>query len=144
MITLALGIGLATGVFALVYGALLRPLPYGDPSRLVVIAIHRATDPDADVGLPLEKVDEWRQRARAFERIAGHSRAEFTFRGAGDPRTVRAAMVTDGFFDTLGLTAREGSTQGIAGSTPAAALSARLTDQIGRTGLWRERPRPQC
>ncbi|HJR57812.1 MAG TPA: ADOP family duplicated permease [Vicinamibacterales bacterium] len=139
IVTLAIGIGLATGVFAVVYGALLRPLPYADPSRLVIISIHRADDADAEMGVPLAQVQEWRARVRTLERLASYTRAEFTFRGAGDPRTVRGAMVTDGFFELLGVAASEGSTHAIQGRTPATALSRRLTEQIGRAGTWRER-----
>jgi predicted permease len=139
VLTLAIGIGLSTGIFAVAYGVLLRPLPYADSSALVVIAHHWADTPDRDTGVPLGDVDEWRRRARAFERIAGHSDAEFTLRGPGDPRSIRGAMVTDDFFPTLGVPAAEGSTDAIAGATPAAAFSWKLSDQIGPGGPWRER-----
>jgi putative ABC transport system permease protein len=83
VLTLGIGIGLSTGIFAVAYGVLLRPLPYDDPSSLVVISLHRPGEPNRDVGLPLPDVDEWRPRVRAFERLAAYSDAEFTFRGAG-------------------------------------------------------------
>jgi hypothetical protein len=47
--------------------------------------------------------------------------------------------VTDGFFDTLGLAPLRGATRDIAGTNTSVALSARLVDEIGRDGPWRER-----
>jgi putative ABC transport system permease protein len=139
VLTLGIGIGLSTGVLAVAYGVLLRPLPYDDPSRLVVISLHRPVDPARDVGLPLPDVDEWRRRVRAFEHVAAHSDAEFTFRGAGDPRTVRGAMVTDEFFAVLGVSAAEGTTADIVGATPAVAFGRKLAEQLGSGGPWRAR-----
>ena len=139
VLTLAVGTGLATGVLAVAYGVLLRPLPYREPDRLVVIRLHPPGVEDRDVGIRLTEFEDWRTRFRAFERLAGHSSAELSLRGAGDARSVRAAMVTDGFFETLGLAAAEGTTQGFGSDTPAVAVSAQLADQIGRQGSWRER-----
>jgi putative ABC transport system permease protein len=139
VLTLAVGIGLSTGVLAVAYGVLMRPLPYADPARLAVISLHRSNAPDGDIGVPLPQVDEYRRRARAFDRIAAHSTAQFTIRGAGEPRSVRGTMVTDGFFELLGMPARDGSTREIAGATPAMAVSSRLAEQLGATDSWRER-----
>jgi predicted permease len=138
VLTLAIGMGLSTGVLAVAYGVLLRPLPYADPGRLVVILIHRADGPTSDIGVPREQVDEWQRRSRAFERIAAHSGGPFTIRGAGEPRSVRGAMVTDGFFDLLGVDAREGSTRRIDAATPVVTLSDTLARQLGDSRGWRE------
>jgi putative ABC transport system permease protein len=139
VLTLAAGIGLATGVFAVAYGVLLRPLPYRDADRLVTIFVARPGIPEARGGVQLEEVAEWRRRLRAFEHVAGYATNEFTLRGAGDPRTVRGTMVTEGFFETLGMGAAEGSTSAISAGGTAAALSSRLADSLGRSGAWRQR-----
>jgi predicted permease len=139
VLTLAVGTGLATGVLAVAYGVLLRPLPYREPDRLVVIALHPPGVEDRDVGIRLTEFAEWRSRFRVFEQVAGHNSAELSLRGAGDARSVRTAMVTDGFFETLGLAAAEGTTQAFGRDAPAVAVSSRLADQIGRNGPWRER-----
>ena len=137
VLTLAIGIGLSSGVMAIAYGVLLRPLPYRDASRLVVITLHRADRPDTDIGVPLPQVEEYRRRSRVFEGIAGHSSAQFTIRGAGEPRSARGAMVTDGFFDVLGVAPLDGSTTSLAGATPALATSSDLAQQLGRSQPWR-------
>jgi putative ABC transport system permease protein len=139
VLTLAIGLGVSTGVLAVAYALLLRPLPFEDPSTLVVISVHPETDPLMDVGVPLEEVAEWKARTRAFATVSGSSRAEFTARGAGDPRSVRVAMVADDFFATLGVTPREGGTASIHGGRPSAALSATLADDLDRIGGWRAR-----
>lgn len=135
-LTLAIGVGLSTGVFAVVYGVLLRPLPYPDPDRLVIIERRWAINPGDDTGVPLAEVDEWRRRTRAFERIAGHSSADVALRGAGLPRSARAAMVTSDFFEVLGVAAAEGTTRGITQGSRAAALSHRLVRQVGDAAAW--------
>src|ERR671910_1840234 len=105
ILTLAVGTGLATGVFAVAYGVLLRPLPYADPERLVTIFVARPPAPEARGGIPLEEVVEWQRRLRGVERLAAYATGDFTLRGVGEPRTVRCTMVTDGFFDALGMRA---------------------------------------
>jgi putative ABC transport system permease protein len=127
--TLAVGIGLSTGVLAVAYGVLLKPLPYAEPSQLVAIESRWAIDPGGDIGTSLDGVDEWRQRTRAFTTIAGHSDAEFTIRGDGEPFTARVAMVTDGFFDVLGLPPSRGTAAAIAGAGQSVALSQELASR---------------
>ena len=138
VLTLALGIGVSTGVFAVAYGLILEPLPFPEPDDLVSIQLRRQGG-DSDIGVKLPELDEWRRRARAFSQVAAHAGAEFTLRGVGDTRSVRGAMVTDGFFDLLGVPAAEGSTGRVAGATPAAVLSSKLAAQLGRHGEWRAR-----
>lgn len=139
VLTLAVGTGLATGVFAVAYGVLLRPLPYPDSERLVTIFVARPPAPEARGGIPLEEIGEWQRRLRGVEHLAGYATGDFTLRGAGDPRTIRGTMVTEGFFDALGIRAAEGSTGPLSAGETAAVVSAHLADQLGRTGAWRQR-----
>ena len=76
VLTLAIGIGLSTGVLAIAYAAMFHPLPFNDPDRLVVITLHRSNEPNSDIGVSREHVDEYRRRARAFSGIAAHSTAQ--------------------------------------------------------------------
>ena len=139
VVTLALGIGVSTGVFAVAFGLLLEPLPYAAPDALVAIALRRQGQPDVDVGVKLPEVHEWRMRSRAFSGLAAQATAEFTLRGVGETRSVRGTMVTDGFFDLLGVRPAEGSTGSVAGAARAAVLTSKLASQLGRTGEWRAR-----
>jgi putative ABC transport system permease protein len=137
VLTLALGTGLATGVFAVAYGVLLRPLPYAEPDRLIVITPF-IRDGRGE-GVPLTEFAEWQRRLRSFEAVAGYATGSFTLRGAGDPRSVRGAMVTPAFFDVLGAPPREGSTRQFPADHGGAVLGSRIVDQIGHDGAWRQR-----
>jgi predicted permease len=139
VLTLAAGTGLAISVIAIAYGILLRPLPFREPDSLVTLTVHSARDTQREVGLRLSEVDEWRRRLRAFERVGAFGDAELTMRGAGDPRTVRTGMVTDGFFDVLGIPPAEGRLDGVSvAGTRTAVLSSTLADEVGH-GPWRDR-----
>lgn len=139
VLTLAAGTGLATGVFAVAYGVLLRPLPFPDSQRLVIVSLFFPALENREVGVQLPEVQEWQRRTRAFQHLSAYSTGDFTIRGAGDPRSVRGTMVTEGFFDALGVNAEEGSTRDVAAGRDGVAVSARLTDQLGRRGSWRAR-----
>ena len=92
-LTLALGIGANSAIFALVDATLLRPLPFGDPDRLVSIWETTATIPQS-YGSPLNMLD-WKTRSRTFEKVAGFtpSVGGMVMAGAdGNAETVSAAV----------------------------------------------------
>ena len=100
VLVLALGTGINTAVLAVAYGILLRPLPYPDSSRVVVIALR---DPDGmEFGVPGTQFDEWQRRLRTVRHLGAFSVGEFTVRGLGEPRVVRAALLKGDFFGALG------------------------------------------
>ena len=104
VLTLALGIGANTAIFSILEAVLLRPLPYRDPGRLVVVA-----DPEAPQhgGFLYKDFETWKSQLRSFENIAiyyrntGISRVALT--GAGEPEAVKAAFVSADFFPTMGI-----------------------------------------
>jgi len=103
-LTLALGIGANSAIFALVDATLLRPLPYGDPDRLVAIWEHSATVARGYVS-PLNMMD-WQSRGRSFEMIAGFTPAVGGMVMAGkdgNAETVSRQWVSAGIFDVLGV-----------------------------------------
>ena len=110
-LTLALGIGANSAIFALVDATLLRPLPYRVPDRLVTIWEHSAKTARGYVS-PLNMLD-WNTRSRTFEKIAGFtpSVGQMVMAGAdGNAETVTRQWVTAGVFDVLGVTAIAGRT----------------------------------
>jgi predicted permease len=127
ILILALGTGVNTAVLAVAYGILLRPLPYTEPARLVVIG-PRGQDGQAG-GVPAGEFEEWRSRLRTVERVSGYSAAEFTIRGAGDPRVVRTAIVKGEFFALMGVPAEQGQFAA-ANSEDWAVIGARLARQL--------------
>jgi hypothetical protein len=105
--TMALGIGASTAIFSVTNAVLLRPLPYKDPDRLVVLyADLRARN---NLGMPVsaENYTDFRNGSKAaFEDIAGMSiggRAVLA-REDGTPEEVRFGRVTTNFFRVIGAT----------------------------------------
>src|SRR5579872_930475 len=130
--TLALGIGVNTAIFSVVYAALLKPLPYGQPEQLALVwsnfqqmAAIRAVTSGPILG-------ELEHRSRAFQSLAGLWTGTGTFLGE-DPEQVKLGFVTTNFFDTLGVRAAVGRTfvkeEGV-GGRPTIVVS---------DGLWRRR-----
>src|SRR3954462_9273229 len=91
ILTLAFGIGANTAVFSLVNAVLIRPLPFADPDRLVMLFEERTGDPGRNVSG--HEFVAWRERSHSFERMATFSYAGFTLTSAGEPTTITAQTV---------------------------------------------------
>ncbi len=91
VLTLALGIGASTAVFAVVRGVLLRPLPFPDADRLVFITR------EGDVGIP-DGVD-WRKDSRTLQEIALFLRSwDLDLVGSGEPKRLQGSVAEPDFF----------------------------------------------
>jgi putative ABC transport system permease protein len=109
--TLALGIGANSAIFALADATLLRPLPFRDPGRLVMIYERNERSPKNRVA-PLNALD-WSARSRTFERISGYvpNVGGMVMAGTdGTAETVSRQWVLSGIFDVLGVRAIVGRT----------------------------------
>ena len=107
-LTLALGIGSNTAIFAVVQAALLRPLPYAQPDRLISLGEVRSRDVPDRLAMGTWNVSypdflDWRTQSKSFESLAGFTGDGFTLRGAGEPESVFAVQATVNFFSTLGV-----------------------------------------
>src|SRR5438067_5954486 len=101
ILTLALGIGGNTAVFSVVDQLLLRPLPYPDGERLVMVEESSGVNSRADVS-PANWLD-WQRESRTFRRFAAWQPWAFTLTGASEPRRVNAQQVSSEFFPLLGV-----------------------------------------
>jgi putative ABC transport system permease protein len=131
VLTLALGIGANTAIFSVVNGVLLRPLPFRDPSRLVLIA-EKSSFPI--ISTSYENYLDWRDQSHSFESMEATRGSSITLTGAGEPERLNVRMATAGLFSMLGINAQIGRTflpeEDRAGGTPVALLSY---------GLWQRR-----
>ena len=133
-ITLALGIGANGAIFALVDGALLRPLPFHDPDRLVMAWTRTDTTARRSVS-PLDMTD-WHERNRTFDAIGGFvpNVGGMVIGGTdGTSETVSRQWVSARFFEVLGV-------KPIAGRTFLPSDHDEQTDVVVLSeGLWRTR-----
>jgi putative ABC transport system permease protein len=110
-LTLALGIGANSAIFALVDATLLRPLPYPNPDRLVTIW-EKSPATAKGFASPPNMLD-WNSRSRTFEKIAGFTPSVGNMvlaKSDGTAETVSRQWVTEGIFDVLGVPPLAGRT----------------------------------
>jgi predicted permease len=101
LLTMALGIGANTAIFSAVDAILLRPLPYDDPDRLVVVWEKRPAEGVMNnVVAPADYVD-WARMNTVFDATAAMMAITVDLTGAGEPVRLPAAAVSPAFFDLL-------------------------------------------
>jgi predicted permease len=102
VITLALGIGANTAIFSIVNAVLLRPLPYQDADRLVMVwGYNRPRGFTTNQVSPLDFAD-WRSGNRVFEGMAASTDAMYTLTGAGEPAAIIGYQFSADYFRLLG------------------------------------------
>lgn len=101
VLTLALGIGATTAIFSLVEGILLRPLPFNDPDRLVLLGDHVGANPG--IGVTAREIATYQSASSGFASIGGYIGVGYELSGGARPAEVDAARMTSGVFTTLGV-----------------------------------------
>ena len=128
--TLALGIGANTAIFSIVNAVLLRPLPYPDPDRIMVMS--ESSGPGQDFSVALPDYFDWRNDNTVFEHLAATHKESRNLSGVPgrDPERVSCASVTRNFFNVVGMSAEIGRTlnedEDKVGAPPVALISDRL------------------
>jgi putative ABC transport system permease protein len=101
VIALALGIGANAAIFSVVNGVLLRPLPFKEPERLMMIRETKLPQfPEFSVASG--NFLDWKKQNTVFERLIAFKPSSLNLIGTGDPERLRVLNVTEGFFATLG------------------------------------------
>ena len=133
ILTLALGTGANTAIFAAVYGVLLKPLPYERPDRLVRIGEARA---GSRLNVSYPNFVDWRGRSRVFDDLAIYiTIGNAAIAGANGPAEVFPAGNAEArLFRVLGIQAARGRLFTEADQEPAAPAVAVISDR-----LWRQR-----
>src|SRR5580658_7838804 len=106
VLTLALGIGANAAIFSVVYSALLRPLPYYLPDRLVTLGEGRIQTRDNDQAsrnTSMPDFVDWQKTAKSFAFLTAYDFDTFTLAGNGEPKSVFAIQAMPNFFATLGV-----------------------------------------
>ena len=138
ILTLALGIGANTALFSLVYGVLLKPLPYDDSERIVWVREHQ---PDRGRTMPVAMANflDWTE-ARSFESMVAYGGWSQTIRGGERPYRSVTGRVTPGFASVLRLAPTAGRLFDTGdydpGAEPVALIGEDLWDrEYGRAPL---------
>jgi putative ABC transport system permease protein len=130
ILTLALAIGANTALFTLVNGALLTPLPFPDPERLVNLTRHSPDGEGYSISVP--KFAYWQEHSTSFASVTAFDDLGSGFNLAGDglPERLVGSRVTHEFFDTFGVQPALGRgflpEEDVPGARPAVVLSHRL------------------
>ncbi|HTK29688.1 MAG TPA: ABC transporter permease [Vicinamibacterales bacterium] len=132
ILTLALGIGANTAIFTVVNAVLLRPLPFREPARLVVLLEHATR-------FPIESTSwlnyrDWRDQSRSFEAVAAVRSLTMTLTGGPEPERVPVKMTAAALWPALGVSAQIGRVFTAGEDGAGAGGVAVLSD-----ALWRRR-----
>jgi predicted permease len=132
VLTLALGIGATTAIFSVVYGVLLKPLPFHEPARLVSLQQHAPHGPGVNHG-PATYLT-YRENQNAFEAIGAWDPTEVSIIGGADPERVQALMVSASTLPLLRVQPIVGRFFGAEDDTPGSPPRVILT-----YGYWQRR-----
>jgi len=134
VLTIALGVGANTAVFSVVRAVLLRPLPFHDPQRLVMLWQTHPAIPQLQVTAP--DFHEWRAPSRSFDQVAAYTLQamnKISLIGYGEPEQIQGTMVSANLLPMLGV-------------TPLAGRSILLSEEKARAhvvliseSLWRRK-----
>ena len=103
VVTLALGIGANTAIFSVIYGVLLRPLPYREGDRLVVVRQQARLNNVNSLGFSVKEFEDYRDQNKTMESMVEHHSMNFVLYGREEPERVQTGVVSANFFDVLGV-----------------------------------------
>src|SRR5580765_3341595 len=134
VLTLALGIGANTAIFSIVNAVLLRPLPYPDADRIMVL--NESSGPGQDYSVALPDYFDWRNDNTIFEHLAATHKESRNLSGirGRDPERVSCASVTRNFFNVVGVSPEIGrifsEDEDKVGAPPVVVISDRLWQRV--------------
>ena len=102
-LTLALGIGANTAIFSVFDATVLRPLPYQEPSKLIMLWGNVQRETVERRGTSLPDYADWRDQSQSFDDMALFRSASFTVSGVGQPERFRGEFVAHPYFRLLGV-----------------------------------------
>ena len=104
IVTLAIGIGMTTGMLSIVHDVLIRPLPYAHPDRLYAIWASSESTGQSKVAASGPDLIDYLEQNRSFANLAGYIPLfTFTWTGDGEPKLVNCTSVSEQFFPIFGI-----------------------------------------
>ncbi len=132
VMTLALGIGANTAIFSVVYGVLLRPLPFPQSGRLVALSERSPNFPTVSIAYP--NFVDWQKQQMVFDHVGIYQRASMNLTGEADPLRLQGALISSGAFNALGVQPIAGRFFNEEDDKPGAANVTVIS-----YGLWQKR-----
>jgi predicted permease len=106
IVTLALGIGANTAIFSVIDGVLLRPLPFHEPDRVVMLSERNSRGGASRVSNP--NFVDWRDRSTGFTAMSKFACDSTTVLGGAEPRFAQVCEVSEGFLSVFGVAPERG------------------------------------
>src|SRR5262245_32961779 len=103
ILILGLGIGANTAIFSVVNSVLLKPLPYLDGNKLLVLQNRQVKLDNENVGFSVPEIQDYRQRTRTLSGLVEYHMMTFTLFGGTEAHQVRTGVVSWQFFDLFGV-----------------------------------------
>jgi putative ABC transport system permease protein len=103
ILTLGLGIGANTAIFSVIDGVLLKPLPYANGDRLVLVRQSAPLAGRANSGVSIKELYDYREQTQAFDALVEYHQMNFDLLKRGEPDRVNTGVVSHDFFDVLGI-----------------------------------------
>ena len=110
LVAMALGIGANTAIFSVVYGVVLKPLPYDGGDRVLVLQAQIPSENEVNAGFAGRELADHRERTRTLEHIVEYHQMWFIFYGGAEPERLRTGVVSASYFDALGIRPLHGRT----------------------------------
>jgi len=101
--TLGLGIGANTAIFSVISGVLLKPLPYTNGDRLVLLNESAPLIGRATFGVSIKELYDYREQAADFDKLVEYHQMTFDLLNRGEPTRVNTGVVSHDFFNVLGI-----------------------------------------
>src|SRR5581483_8706131 len=103
ILTLGLGIGANTAIFSVISGVLLKPLPYTNGDRLVLLNESAPLIGRANFGVSIKELYDYREQATDFDKLVEYHQMNFDLLHRGEPTRVNTGVVSHDFFNVLGI-----------------------------------------
>lgn len=132
IITLSLGIGANTAIFSVVDAVLLRPLPFPNPEKIVLVRDDLIGRQVQNVGLSVDELRDLQERSGVFEQVSAVWPVDANLTGSDRPERIELLAVSTNYFSLLGANAQMGRVIGPQDQAAGFAEGVVISD-----GLWR-------
>ncbi|HEV8375060.1 MAG TPA: ABC transporter permease, partial [Candidatus Polarisedimenticolia bacterium] len=103
VLTLGLGIGANTAIFSVVHAVLLKPLPYADSERVVMVWENNLSKGWDSFAVAPPNFADWQKQNHVFETLVAYQSSSLVLTGEAEPEKLAAMQTTDGFFRLSGI-----------------------------------------